>query len=44
MFSNLQTENGRTNHLIVPAGIQITNWQYDLVEIIDSSDVAHFVA
>jgi len=38
MFSNLQTENGRTNHLIVPAGIQITNWQYDLVEIIDSSD------
>ena len=38
MFSNLQTENGRTNHLIVPAGIQMTTWQYDLVEIIDSSD------
>jgi hypothetical protein len=38
MFSNLHTENGMSNHLIVPAGIQITNWQYDLVEIIDSSD------
>jgi hypothetical protein len=38
MFSNLHTEDGRTNHLIIPAAIQITNWQYDLVEIIDSSD------
>ena len=38
MFSNLHTENGMSNHLIVPAGIQLTNWQYDLVEIIDSSD------
>lgn len=38
MFSNLHTENGKTNHLIVPAGIQITNWQHDVVEIIDSND------
>ena len=38
MFSNLHTENGVTNHLIVPSGIQITNWQYDIVEIIDSND------
>lgn len=38
MFSNLQTENGVTNHLIMPSGIQLTHWQYDFVEIIDSSD------
>jgi hypothetical protein len=38
MFSNLQTENGMTNHLIMPSGIQITNWQYDVVEIIDSNE------
>jgi hypothetical protein len=38
MFSNLQTENGMTNHLIMPSGIQFTSWQYDLVEIIDSND------
>lgn len=38
MFSNLHTENGMCNHLIVPAGIQVTNWQYDVVEIIDSND------
>jgi hypothetical protein len=38
MFSNIHTENGVSNHLIVPAGIQITNWQYDLVEIIDSNE------
>lgn len=38
MFSNLHTENGLSNHLIIPGGIQVTNWQYDLVEIIDSND------
>jgi hypothetical protein len=38
MFSNLHTENGTCNHLIVPSGIQITNWQYDVVEIIDSNE------
>jgi hypothetical protein len=27
-----------SNHLIVPSGIQITDWQYDVVEIIDSND------
>jgi hypothetical protein len=38
MFSNLHTENGMTNHLIMPAGIQITDWQYDIVEIIDTNN------
>ena len=38
MFSNLHTENGMSNHLIVPSGIQLTDWQYDMVEIIDSND------
>ncbi len=38
MFSNLHTENGMSNHLIVPSGIQFTDWQYDIVEIIDSND------
>jgi hypothetical protein len=32
MFSNLHTENGVTNHLIMPSGIQLTNWQYDAVD------------
>ena len=40
MFSNLHTENGHSNHLIVPGGIQLTNWQFDLCEIIDSSDAS----
>lgn len=38
MFSNLHTENGESNHLIMPSGIQLTNWQYDLVEIVDSNE------
>lgn len=38
MFSNLHTENGMSNHLIVPPGIQVTDWQRDLVEIIDSNE------
>ena len=38
MFSNLHTENGVSNHLIMPAGIQFTNWQKDLVQIIDTND------
>lgn len=38
MFSNLQTENGRSNHLIMPSTLQMTDWQYDLVEIVDASD------
>jgi hypothetical protein len=37
MFSNLQTENGRSNHLVVPASIQVTDWQRDLVEIVASN-------
>jgi hypothetical protein len=38
MFSNLQTEEALGNHLIVPAGIQLTDWQSDLVEIVDSNN------
>jgi hypothetical protein len=38
MFSNLHTEQGISNHLIVPSGLHITNWQYDVVEIIDSNE------
>jgi len=38
MFSNLQTENGTTNHLIMPSGIQVTSWQYDFVEIVGSNE------
>ncbi|MGC3945843.1 MAG: HTTM domain-containing protein [Chryseolinea sp.] len=38
MFSNLHTENGVSNHVIMPSGIQFTNWQSDLVEIIDTND------
>jgi len=38
MFSNLQTEDARGNHLIMPVGIQLTDWQRDLVEVVDSND------
>jgi hypothetical protein len=38
MFSNLHTENGVSNHLIMPASLQVTDWQKDLVEIIDTND------
>jgi hypothetical protein len=38
MFSNLHTEIGITNHLIVPSGIQLTSWQYDVVEVLDSNE------
>ena len=38
MFSNLHTEIGESNHLIMPSGIQFTNWQYDVVEIVDSNE------
>jgi hypothetical protein len=38
MFSNLRTEGGVSNHLIVPASVQIFDYQKDLVEIKSSSD------
>jgi len=38
MFSNLRTEGGRTNHLLVPARAQIFGLQRDLVQVTGSSD------
>lgn len=40
MFSNLQTEGGRTNHLLMPDWLQVTDWQRDLVEVVASDDPA----
>jgi hypothetical protein len=33
MFSNLRTEGGTTNHLLVPASLQVADYQKDLVTI-----------
>lgn len=33
MYSNLHTENGRTNHYLIPASVQIWDYQRDLVRI-----------
>ncbi|WP_224997435.1 hypothetical protein [Cesiribacter sp. SM1] len=38
MFSNLRTEGGISNHLIVPASVQIFDYQKELVQIKSSSD------
>lgn len=38
MFSNLRTEGGISNHFIVPASVQLFDFQKDMVEIISSSD------
>jgi hypothetical protein len=38
MFSNLQTENGRSNHYLVPATLQIFPFQRQSVEIIDTTN------
>lgn len=38
MFSNLRTEGGATNHLIVPSSWQVFNYQRDLVLVLQSSD------
>lgn len=40
MFSNLRTEGGKTNHLIVPASTQIFDYQKDLIEVISSTEPA----
>jgi hypothetical protein len=38
MYSNLRTEGGRSNHLLVPAYFAPFQFQNDLVEVVDSSD------
>ena len=38
MFSNLRTEGGRTNHLLVPVSFQLFNYQRDLVRIVSSDN------
>jgi hypothetical protein len=38
MFSNLRTETGRSNHLVVPARAQIFHYQRDAVLMVRSSD------
>lgn len=38
MFSNLRTEDGTTNHLIVPAWTQVFDFQRDMVRIVESSN------
>jgi hypothetical protein len=38
MFSNLRTEGGVSNHLIVPATVQVFDFQRDLVQVTRSSD------
>ena len=43
MHCNLRTETGHWNHLFLPEGMRVFNYQDDLVEVIDSdlSDFAH---
>lgn len=38
MFSNLWTEDGRTNHWFISPAIQIGDYQGDLVEIVEADD------
>lgn len=38
MFSNLRTECGRSNHLLVPESLQCTDWLQHPVEIVACSD------
>lgn len=38
MFSNLKTEGGSTNHYIIPASIQIFDYQKEFVNVHSSSD------
>ncbi len=37
MFSNLRTEGGVSNHFIMPASLQIFNYQKDVVEVLYST-------
>jgi hypothetical protein len=38
MFSNLRTEDGKTNHFFIPASSQIFNYQKELVTILESDN------
>lgn len=38
MFSNLRTEGGQSNHLLVPASWQVAGYQRELVEIVTSTE------
>jgi hypothetical protein len=38
MYSNLRTEGGRSNHLLIPPGLAPFPFQDELVKIVDSSD------
>ncbi len=38
MFSNLRTEGGTTNHFLVPASVQIFDFQKEVVHIVSSTD------
>ncbi len=38
MFSNLRTEGGKTNHYIIPASLQLFDYQKEYVEILSSTD------
>ncbi len=40
MFSNLRTEGGENNHYLVPAGIQVFDFQRDLIVLHSSSDAS----
>ncbi len=38
MFSNLRTEGGTSNHYLVPASIQLFDYQREVVQIVSSTD------
>jgi len=38
MYSNLRTEGGRSNHIIIQRPLALANYQLDLVRVIDSND------
>ncbi len=38
MFSNLRTEGGRSNHLLIPVSWQVAGYQRELVEIVSSTE------
>lgn len=40
MFSNLQTEAGRWNHVLIPESIRVFGYQDELVRVTDSNDLA----
>ena len=37
MYSNLSTEGGRSNHVLVPPALQVFSYQRDLVRVVESS-------